>query len=87
VFKVHLSEFAKEDIRDAAQWYNTKEKGLGKRFTKSVRDKVKFIKNNPNASSIRYKNVRTAICDRFPYMIHYLVDDSIKRIVINVNNG
>ena len=38
---------AKEDIRDAALWYDEKQKGLGKRFISQVREKVYFIRQNP----------------------------------------
>ena len=44
---------AKEDIREAAKWYNKKQKGLGKRFTAEVRENVHFIRQNPKASNIR----------------------------------
>lgn len=38
---------ARQDIREAAAWYNAKQKGLGKRFTAQVRKKVLFIRQNP----------------------------------------
>jgi len=55
---------------------------LGKKFTAEVRKKVKFIRKNSKATAIRYKNVRTALLDKFPFLIHYVVDDANKTIII-----
>lgn len=74
---------AKQDIKEAAHWYNAKQKGLGKKFTSLVREKVKFIRQNPAASAIRYDGVRTAVLDVFPFMIHYSVDDAQRLIVVS----
>ncbi len=83
MFKAIILPLAKEDIKNAAHWYNSKQPGLGKRFTAQVRGKVKFITQNPNAAAIRYHGVRTAITDVFPFMIHYTVDDIKKQVVIS----
>jgi plasmid stabilization system protein ParE len=74
---------AKEDIRDAARWYNKQSQGLGKRFIAEVRDSVQFIKQNPTASSIRYDEVRTTVLKVFPFMIHYTIDEDNKTVVIS----
>lgn len=74
---------AKADIREAAQWYNKQQTGLGKRFITQIREKVHFIRQNPKASNIRYKNVRTAILNIFPFMVHYTIDEKNKTIIIS----
>ena len=74
---------AKQDIREAAIWYNAKQKGLGKRFVREVREKVLFIQKNPKACNVKYDNVRTAVLNIFPYMIHYVVDDKNKTVIIS----
>lgn len=83
MYKAIILPLAKEDIRDAAIWYNKKQLGLGKRFTNEVRGKVLFIRQNPKAINIRYGNVRTAVLDIFPFMVHYTIDEDIKTIVIS----
>jgi len=55
MYKSIILPLAKEDIREAAKWYNKKSQGLGKRFTSEVREKVRFIKQNPTASNVRYE--------------------------------
>lgn len=73
---------AKEDIRKAAEWYNERQIGLGKKFISEVRNKVYYIRQNPKISGVRYNNVRTAILSDFPFMIHYTIDENIKAILI-----
>lgn len=70
MFGVIMLPPAKEDIREAAMWYNHRQKGLGKRFTSEVRKKVVLIRQNPEAYLLRYDAVRTAHLDVFPFMIH-----------------
>ena len=74
---------AKEDIREAAQWYNKQRPGLGKRFTNEVRESVQFIKQNPTACNIRYDQVRTTVLIVFPFMIHYTIDEDNKTVIIS----
>ena len=74
---------AKQDIREAASWYNSKQNGLGKRFATQVREKVKFICQNPVAVPIRYDSVRTAVLDTFPFMIHYTINETQKQIIVS----
>ena len=83
MYKTIILPLAQIDILDAASWYNSRQKGLGGKFTKAIREKVTFIKKNPKASVVRYDKVRTAVLDRFPFMIHYTVDDSKKEILIS----
>jgi len=83
MYKSIILPLAKEDIREAAKWYNKKSQGLGKRFTSEVREKVRFIKQNPTASNVRYDNVRTAVLDIFPHMVHYIVNEANKTVVVS----
>lgn len=83
MYKSIILPLAKEDITNADLWYEEKQIGLGKRFTQQVREKVYFIKENPKACYIRYDNVRTAVLNMFPFMLHYIVDENNKTLVIS----
>jgi plasmid stabilization system protein ParE len=74
---------AKEDIRDAALWYDEKQKGLGKRFISQVREKVYFIRQNPQTGSLRYDNVRTMVLNVFPFMVHYTINEISETIIVS----
>ncbi len=82
MYKLIVLPHSKEDIRKAAIWYNKKQIGLGKRFTAQVREKVRLIKRNPKACNVRYNNVRTAVLNVFPYMLHYIIDEENKIILV-----
>jgi hypothetical protein len=57
MYKPIILPLAKEDIRETALWYNKRQKGLGKRFTTEVREKVHFIRQNPKAYNVRYNYI------------------------------
>jgi plasmid stabilization system protein ParE len=82
MFNAIILPLAKEDIKEAATWYNEKQKGLGLRFTKAVRSEVKTIQLNPFAFVNRYKETHTAVMSDFPFMIHYLIDEPRNTIVV-----
>lgn len=70
MYRPILLPLAKKDISQAAHWYNTKQKGLGKRFIADVRQQVKYICQNPHSVEIRYDKTRCVVLDVFPFMIH-----------------
>jgi len=49
MYTVVILSKAKDDIRQAALWYNEKQPGLGKRFVIQVRQKVEPIRKYPKA--------------------------------------
>lgn len=83
MYKSVILPLAKEDIRIAALWYNKQQHGLGKRFAAEVREKVHFIRQNPKATNVRYDEVRTAVLNLFPFMIHYFIDEKNKTIIVS----
>ena len=82
MYKSVLLPLAKVDISDAAEWYNWKQKGLGKQFTNELRTKVSFLRENPKACAVRYDDVRCAVLNNFPFMIHYILNQENKTIII-----
>ncbi len=81
-YKTKTLPAAKEDIHQAAKWYNKARAGLGKEFTTRVRQRVNDLLENPNVCQIRYKEVHTAVIRQFPYMVHYTVNQQTKTIEI-----
>jgi len=82
MYKAVILPLAKEDILEATLWYNSKQKGLGKRFINELRSKILLIKQYPNIAPVRYENVRTAVLNVFPYMIHYRINHDKKEIIV-----
>jgi plasmid stabilization system protein ParE len=82
MYRVVLLTVAKSDVKDAASWYEDKQDKLGKKFLSDVRQITGLIKRNPYGYAIRYDDIRTAVLDVFPFMIHYRIDELNKLIVI-----
>ena len=82
MYKLRILPSAKRDIKETADWYNSRQEGLGLRFTKETRSKLNLVKLNPYISAIRYDNIRTSVFDIFLYMAHYAIDEQNKVITI-----
>lgn len=83
MYRVLILPLAKNDIREAARWYESRQIGLGKRFSLQVREKMNLIEKMPESFNIKYANIRTAVLTTFPFLIHYCIDDNRKLIIIS----
>lgn len=73
-YKVIVSEPAKSDLRNAAQYYNSQQRGLGTKFLRAIKDSILIIRNHPEAFQIRFNDIRIGIPNKFPYLIFYNVN-------------
>ena len=78
---IQISVEAKTDIQEAISWYNNKQPGLGKRFYKEITNSFKLLKRSPYFG-IRYQRVRCLKVHKFPYLIHYVLDEPSQTIII-----
>lgn len=67
---------AKADIREAARWYNSQRRGLGRAFVQQVDALLDRISLNPMQHPIVHREVRRAIPRRFPYGVFYRINGS-----------
>ena len=75
MFQLKFTDAAKDGVQDAAEYYNGQLKGLGKRFKNDVKAELDRLKQNPFTHSVRYGEVRLAALNKFPYSIHYTIQD------------
>lgn len=80
-FKVQIDSSAKSDIQEGIYWYNSKAPGLGRKFHSEVKAAIESIKRI-HFFEIRYADIRCLPLKKFPYMIHYTVDQDQKLIII-----
>ena len=78
--KIVFRRIARTELREAKQWYDARQPGLGKRFVEAVEQKLKLIEQNPTLYRIAHRDTREAIVDGWPYVIYYRIETS--RIVI-----
>lgn len=71
-----------EDIKETNKFYNSRKKGLGKEFVSTVKLELNTILNNPFLFEIKYKNTRIAFIKRFPFGIHFEIQENTHRIVV-----
>ncbi len=70
------------DILEATQYYKTINPKLAKQFLFRLREAKAHIALNPLGFQTKYKTVKTLMLKQFPYLIHYLIEDKKKQIVI-----
>lgn len=81
-YSVSIDEAAEEDIRDAYLWYRDQKNSLGNRFEEHVSKAVNSIRSNPLKTQVRYGDIRVFFLQKFPYGIHFQVDQNMKSILI-----
>jgi len=72
---------AKTDIQEGIDWYKSRQLGLGKRFHVEVKNSISCIKKSP-FYAIKYNQVRCLQPHKFPYLIHYIIDEDSQTIII-----
>ena len=77
-YKTIVQLQAAQDFKEAKLWYKkTKVNGLSQRFSSAVKTTIINLQKHPTAYAVRYKNVRIAHTDKFPYAIHFFIDDDL----------
>lgn len=74
-YSFFISQAAYDDIKAASEWYENHRIGLSLDFELCLEGGYEDIKNNPTAYQIKFKNVRVKYINRFPYGIHYFIDN------------
>lgn len=74
-YKLVVSTSALKDIDKATEYYFDIKKNLAKRFNKDLKASTKYILKNPLHIQIRYDNIRIAHLKKFPYSIHFTIEE------------
>lgn len=80
--KILISPEAKIELKESVRFYEARQKGLGKKLTDSVRNKLTFIASNPLSSEIKYDDVHVTFLKGFPFSIHYLYEKEKHTILV-----
>ena len=82
IHEILITPTALLDISEAFEYYNSKAKDLGYKFTDDVDNNLRIISLMPKAYSIRYKKVRGKLLKKFPFLILYIESEKLKSIEI-----
>lgn len=55
---------------------------MGSEFVDLVMEKVEVICSHPKIAAVRYDDTRTFVLKRFPFMIHYIIDEERTAVVV-----
>ena len=62
-------------------WYETQQPGLAKEFYKEFAAMSDRLAITPFIYPVLHRNVRRAVLHRFPYLVWYLVQDSLVIVI------
>lgn len=68
------------DFNDGIAYYEKISAELADKFHQELINKLEEIEQNPKHFQLRYRNIRIAHFDKFPFSIHFFIEE--KRIYI-----
>ena len=74
---VRLTPEAEADIRDAYDWYEAIQAGLGDRFLAAVTDGLDYMAEWPEASPVVHEEIRRTLLQTFPYGLFYVLEEEV----------
>lgn len=81
-YKVKIEPEALVDIQDIINWYNQQKSGLGEKFHQTIVSQIDSLNKTPYIYSIRYKQIRCVLVNKFPYMIHFYINEEARIVEV-----
>ena len=81
-FQLKIDIDALNDIQKTFEWYEIQLKGLGLRFKTKVKKQINSLKKDPYIFSVKYNEIRCRKIDKFPFLIHYLINKNTNSITV-----
>ncbi len=81
-YKLIITDDTDNDIENAMDWYESKQRGLGKRYLLSIKACIKLIVKNPFAFAELYLQIRKANTNKFPYSLYFRVNEESSEVII-----
>jgi len=82
MYQISYKDIATIEYEDAINWYALRSKVASEKFIKAVNEKLDSISRNPQRYKNLYKNYYEVTTRKYPYCIVYLVEESIREIII-----
>jgi toxin ParE1/3/4 len=80
-FSIVIDPRAIKDIQEAINYYDEQQIGLGAKFEALINKHLSALEKNPYFQ-IRYDNVRCLSLNKFPFMVHFTIDEENKLIEV-----
>lgn len=80
--RVVLTSLAEEDIKETHLYYNSISINLANQLIVRFIEARDFLCVSPLSFPVKYKVVRMLLLKQFPYHIHYIIDNSLRQVII-----
>lgn len=81
---LRVSTEAHADLREAAEWYQSQQSGLGEKFLNEIDRIFDRIEAAPRQFPVVYRDLRRALPSRFPYAVYFDADRQADIIVVAI---
>ena len=81
-YKLKIDIDAFKDIQQTIDWYELQLSGLGVRYKNQTKKQINSLKINPQLYSIKYNEIHCRKVNKFPFLIHYKIDDELKTVTV-----
>jgi hypothetical protein len=81
-YEIRYSPQSLQDFEEAVNYYNDISPGLGNKFLDDYNRIYKAIELNPFFASVKYGNIRCAAFRKFPFSVHYEINEAKKLVLI-----
>jgi plasmid stabilization system protein ParE len=68
---------AKDELEEAAAWYEDRQRGLGEEFLNELAEAIDRAARHPERHPIALNDVRRAVLRRFPYAVYFRTRDQV----------
>ncbi len=80
-YRISIEAEARQELNDAATWYEERSKGLGSKFIDSFLEVLDYLETHPLIYATIQGEYRQVLIKVFPFVIVYKVEDSEVRII------
>ncbi len=81
-YQIKVEPEALADIQQITEWYAEKQVALGQQFQRTAIKQIDGLSKNPHAYAIRYKYIRCLLIQKFPYMVHFYINEKEKTVEV-----
>jgi mRNA-degrading endonuclease RelE of RelBE toxin-antitoxin system len=74
-YRIVIETEALAEVQEITDWYNKQKKGLGGKFQKTAIKCINSLSKDPQIYAIRYNEIRCMFIRKFPYMIHFFINN------------
>jgi len=82
-----ISDQAFLDISEAGEWYDVHRPGLSVDFELCLEAGFEDIRSQPEGYQLKYREIRVRYIKRFPYGIHYLLEEDVIYVIAVFHTG